>query len=326
MAIIKKNQGSKPVAALRKQAAKSPPSRELSTECVIPPALPHDALPNLMLRRDLEGERAIREYMRVAAADERVTHAERVAREHVLGRTIDAWDVLTDRGHWWVMTEPTNLYPRELFPSLDYVFSLHVGVTARLLSRPDAGIEPAEKQPLAAAWRRWEQAAELVAEAQEAEDMQSIGMRCRESLIAMVKAVATPAMVPSGMESPQTANVVQWCGLIADHVAHGGSAEHVRGYLKSASKSGWQLVNWLTHTSSATRPDAMLAVDITQHMLATFGTAIFRHAHGIPDRCPSCGSYQVGLRRAFEGERGAFPACQVCDWHADYESEQERQE
>jgi hypothetical protein len=34
--------------------------------------------------------------------------------------------------------------------------------------------------------------------------------------------------------------------VIANHVAHGSSADNVHGYLKAVSKTGWQLVNWLS--------------------------------------------------------------------------------
>ena len=83
---------------------------------------------------------------------------------------------------------------------------------------------------------------------EEAEDFQSVGMRCRECLISMVRILAKPSMVPPNTDTPQSANVVAWCVLISDHIAHGSSAERVRGYMKTTSKAGWELVNWLTHT------------------------------------------------------------------------------
>jgi hypothetical protein len=53
------------------------------------------------------------------------------------------------------------------------------------------------------------------------EEFQAVGMRCRESLVAMVKAAARPEMVAAGQEPPKAADVVHWCELIADHVAAG---------------------------------------------------------------------------------------------------------
>ena len=99
--------------------------------------MPEGALPNLLLTRDQEAERRIRDYVEWQAKDEKVSHAERVSTEFVLGRRLDAWDVRTDKGRWWVITSPTNLYSHELFPSLDYTLSFHVGVTTRMMSQPE---------------------------------------------------------------------------------------------------------------------------------------------------------------------------------------------
>lgn len=284
------------------------------TDCTIPPAIPDTALPDLMFKRDRHAEKAIRDYVEWQAREE-VIHAERVTTEYALGRKLEAWDVRTTKGRWWVITSPTNLYSQELFPSIDYTISFHVGVTARMISQLRPGVEPMEEALLAAAWRKWGQAGEALDEAEETEDFQAVGMRCRECFIAMVKTLAQPDMLPDGAITPKRSDVPVWSELIADHVAHGSSAEYVRRYLKAISKSGWQLVSWLTHASDATKADAVLALEATQHALATFGTAVLRHARGIPDRCPACGSYQVGLRcREPDESAEPVPGCRRCGW------------
>jgi hypothetical protein len=141
------------------------------------------------------------------------------------------------------------------------------------------------------AWRRWQQAVQALDEAEEPEDFQSVGMRCRECLVAMVRTRGLPAMVPDGTNPPKRADVVGWCDLIADHVAHGSSAERVRGYLKAVSKAGWDLVNWLTHAHGATLADGLIAHELTEHILVLFGAAMLRHRQSVPDRCESCGLY-----------------------------------
>lgn len=173
-----------------------------------------------------------------------------------------------------------------------------------------------ERALLRSAWRRWEQAVQALDQAEEAEEFQSVGARCRESLIAMVKSLALPEMVPSGQDAPRRADVKNWCELVANHVARGDSASEVRGYLKAISASGWQLVALLVHSGTAAHADGEIAINATQHILATFGIAVFRHARGIPDRCPDCGSYKIRLRRrpGAPKEAEAVPACQACGW------------
>lgn len=281
------------------------------SDCTIPPPIPDDALAGLVFKRDLHAEQEVRDYVESQANGEQVTHAELVTQAAALGTLWLGWDVRTDKGRWWVIAPMMNLYSQELFPSLDYTITFHVGLTARINSKAEPGVEPIERAMLAAAWRRWEQAAEALDEAEEAEEFQSVGMRCRECLVAMVRAVATPEMVPPGAAEPKRADVVGWSELVADHVAKGSSAEFVRRYLKSIAKGGWQLVGWLTHASNATAADARMTLDVTHHVLTTFSTALFRHQRGIPDRCPSCGSYKIGLWSATDAQE-PMPRCRSC--------------
>ncbi len=129
----------------------------------------------------------------------------------------------------------------------------------------------------------------------------------------MVRILALPEMVPDGTTAPKKADAIHWCELIANHVSRGSSAKEVRGYLKGTSKAAWELVSWLTHAQSATRADAILAHEVTQHVLAIFGTAVFRYRQKIPDRCESCGSYKIGL---WADEPGVpmRPRCHACGW------------
>ena len=103
-------------------------------------------------------------------------------------------------------TEPTNLYRQDLFPSLDYTISFHAGVMARMMSQRGAGVPAAERRLLAAAWRRWEQAAEALDHSDEAEEFQAVAMRCRECLIALAKAFGSTAVMPPGTEAPRGAD------------------------------------------------------------------------------------------------------------------------
>jgi len=289
-------------------------TRPVEGECIIPPKIPDTALSGLILNRDLDAETAVRRYVEREGKEE-VTHAERIMTEHALGQKYEGWDVRTTKGRWWVITPPINLYSQELFPSLDYTISFHVGLMARVMSRTRSGVEPMEEALLSAAWRKWQQADEALDEAEEAEDFQSVGMRCRESLIAMVKTLAKPEMVPTGDVEPKRADVPGWSERIANHIAHGSSAEYVRRYMKAGARSCWDLATWLTHASEATKADAVMALQATQHTLATFGTAVFRHAHGIPDHCPSCGSYQIGLHGKPDSDGSdAVAACRACGW------------
>jgi len=256
--------------------------------------------------------------MRWQARKERVIHLEKVATERVFDRRHDVWDVHTNRRRWWVITDPTNLYSQEHFPSLDYILSFHVGLMARMASSQakEPSADSAEQERLLAPWRRWEQAAESLDSAEEAEDFQAIGMRCRECLIELVQAAARPEMVPPGDEPPKRADFVNWIEVIVKTIARGSSAEEVRGYLRTLAKGVWQFVNWLTHAKNAVRADAKIALDSTAHMLSTLGSALVRHEGGLPERCPNCSSYQVSVdfRPDLRPDKPNFAVCGRCGW------------
>jgi len=290
-----------------------PAAAPAADDCIIPPAIPVEALSGLVFEQDEKSADEIATYVEGQARGETVAHAEKVMSQGVLGRKYECWDVRTDKSRFWVITSPTNLYDQTLFPSLDYTLSFHIGLMARVMARhePRAGVLQQITMP--AAWRRWQQAGQALDEAEEPEDFQSVGMRCRECLVGMVRALALPAMVPEDVVPPKRADVVGWCALIADHVAHGSSADRVRGYLKAISKAGWEFVSWLTHAQGATRADGLMAHELTQHILVLFGTAMLRHRQGVPDRCEACGSYSFEL---WADEPGVpmKPRCRSCGW------------
>jgi hypothetical protein len=277
------------------------------------------ALRRLKVRPDAEHEeRHVREYMEWQARDERVIHLEKVASERVFDRKHDVWDVHTDRRRWWVITAPTNLYSQEHFPSLDYILSFHVGLMARVASHENKASTAgsAERERLLAPWRRWEQAAEALDVAEEAEDFQGIGMRCRECLIELSQGAADLTMLQPGEESPKRADFLHWSEIIARTIAHGSSAEEVRSYLRTIAKSSWQFTNWLTHAKNAVRADAQIALDGTAHVLSTFGSTLLRHENGTPERCPNCSSYQmtVDFRPDIAPDTPNFSLCARCGW------------
>src|SRR5216684_5759849 len=158
-------------------------------------------------------KRAVSDYVEIQAR-EKVQHAERVMTEHVLGHDHDCWDVHTNKDRYWVITSPSNLYSQHYFPSLDFTLSFHIGVTARIMARSRGAPDDAQKGRLLPTWRRWEQAAETLDMAQEAEDFQAVGMKCRECLIQLVRSVAKPEMVPPGEEAPQRSNFISWSELM----------------------------------------------------------------------------------------------------------------
>lgn len=300
--------------------AKSSKTRKTKGDsaCTIPPELPKDQLHKLVFHQPPEEAQKIREYVEWQSRrdNEKVLHAEKVASERVLGREYNVWDVHTDgtEGRWWVITNPTNLYSQRLMPSMDYVLSFHIGLMMRVEAHREPVGSQAEQELLLVTNRKLIQAGEAYDEADEAGDFQSVGMHCRECLLAMIRELTDNGDFDGEGELPKKSDFKAWADRIAGLVASGGSSERVRSYLKKIADESWQLTNWLTHAANATRSDAMLALAATENVVASFVPMVLRARIGAPERCGRCKSYRLAIDwRAEIGPIGAYVMrCEAC--------------
>ena len=281
---------------------------------MIPGRPSNQALNEFAFKRDDAEAQHITEYVEWQARkdNERVTFLEKVLTEHVLGVPNHCWNVHTNKRQWWVIAgQLTNLYAQKLFPSLDYLLSFHLGLMLRMDSERTGTEDPRLADRLAAAFRLWEQAAQALDQSSESEEIQAVGMRCRETLLTFIKAVSEPTMVPPGEEVPQRANFVKWSGIIASHIAAGSRNERIRGFLKAVSKETWDLVNWLTHSANVTKIDGTMAIDATHSVLEAFGAALIRYERKMPERCSRCSSLRLQLVYMPELDHDTA-ICQTC--------------
>lgn len=285
--------------------------------CTLPPPIKDKSFLSTYTLTNAANEHSIREYVEWQAKEETVEHVEKIKSERVFDREYQCWDVHTDKNRWWVITNPTNLYSQEHFPSLDYTLSFHVGLMARVAAREVGKPQEGRKLRLSAVWRRWEEASEALSSSEESEEFQAVGMRCRECLIHLVRAVGNDEMVAAGDEAPKRSDVIGWSELIANAIARGSSEKDIRGFLKIIASQAWQLSNWLTHKSDAAPADASFVVDVVQTAISTFGTAVMRFESGAPERCPRCGSYRIAVGYNPELSPQYIASCEKCEWATD---------
>jgi hypothetical protein len=244
-------------------------------------------------------ERRIAEYVEgQCRGEEAVTHVERMLSTKVLGTLHEVWDVRTDADRYWVITEPTNLYSQEEFKSADYCLSFHIGLMMRVMERERVEPTEATADHVGTAWRKYEQAVEAFNSADEAEAYQSVGIHCREALIALGRHLAEVVPEYEAGASPKASDFKAWSEAGAEHVATG----RLRAYLKGTAERAWDLSVWLQHYADATPWDADLVLEATSHTVSMFGTAIVRHTRGPLPRCPQCASYRVEMDGGLVGD------------------------
>ncbi len=143
-------------------------------------------------------------------------------------------------------------------------------------------------------------------------------MRCRESLIAFAREASSVVELDDKAPLPKGERLQGRSKLITNTIAAGASAERRRGYLKSAAKSTWDLVNWLTHAGNATGFDSYFAFQATGHVLSSWSLSLLRFKHGDPDRCPRCSSYRLTTVYRYD-DIGTLHVTlsEVCQWESE---------
>ncbi|SFA68736.1 hypothetical protein SAMN04515620_1012 [Collimonas sp. OK607] len=279
--------------------------------------IPPELLGRYSVERDPFSEQDIADYVHSQARDETVQHVERIKREIVIGEPYDIWDVTTDQDRWWVITHPTNLYSQKHFPSLDYTLSFHIGLMMRVRSR-SSSLDGNDPTPFDEVIRRQEQAQGRFESAVEAEDYQSVGMLLREALVSVVAALRRRTEIPPEVEQPQAANFIVWTDVLMNQLCGGGSNKELRQHLKNTAKEAWQLANWLTHSRSADKTAAAIAIGSCETVIGHFIMLLERQRVGGTETCPACKSRDI--RSHFDVDIGLdgdyFLSCGACDWHS----------
>jgi hypothetical protein len=137
-------------------------------------------------------------------------------------------------------------------------------------------------------------------------------MMLREALLALTRELADADMVPSDAEQPKLGDFVHWSEYITDALTDDETLKRLRVPLKAAAKDTWQVVNNLTHTTSANATLASLAAQQTQHLFEQWALLL----RAIDDkglRCPVCDSLRVIEQTAIvEGLEVEHLLCESC--------------
>lgn len=265
-------------------------------------------------------ERRIRDYVNSQShADDQAGLVQKVGSRRVMGRVHESYDVHCANSRWWVITEPTNLYSQDDFPEIEQALIFHIGLGVFMSERGRTEIDEEQEDHVSGAFRRFRQAVDTMNSAAEAEDYQSVGIKCRDSLIALAKTHADAEWVGEVIERPKAADFKGWGNIFADRLADG----RMRNYLKALVDKTWDLTVWLQHNSNATPIDADIVIEATGNLLGTMSKLMRQRESGPPPRCPRCESYRIDedIEHTDEPEPGFYASmvCGSCGWRSDRE-------
>jgi hypothetical protein len=264
-------------------------------------------------------ERYVRDYVNGQSPEvDQAEIIQKVGSKRILGRVHDIYDVHCAKTRWWVITEPTNLYLQSDYPESEQALIFHIGLGVVLAERSRADLEDEHEEHVSGAWRRFRQALDTMNEASESEDFQSVGIKCRDALIALAKFHMDAPWVGEVQDPPKAADFKGWANIFAERLTDG---RRLRAYLKAIVDKTWDLTVWLQHYSNATPVDADLVLDATSHVLGTFSKLIHRLEVGEPERCPRCDSYRIDedIQHDEAHGEGFFESqvCGACGWRSE---------
>ena len=258
----------------------------------------------------------VREYFEWQAPDLKVTFLQKVYSETVLNTRHDVWDIHTNKDRWWVITGGTNLYSQAQFPNMDLALTFHIGLMLRIPRTVEQQENDVRILPFEPVLEKMEEVGDAMSQAHNLADYQAVGVRCRETLLALISAAQDAAVWTDS--PPQRANFRAWTKIIFNDLLPSETNKERRGAIKQTLESAWTFTNWLTHAKSATWLDADMAHALTQQAVNIATTQILRVLRGVPEECPQCGSPylepECGENSAAPDVVWERPTCTECDW------------
>ncbi len=252
----------------------------------------------------------------------KVIHSKPEHTYNELGFDITIWNVKTDNdGSWWVAQGdlPMNLYSQDkpYFFSTDEVFSFHLGIMLRLLEdeakSPDNFINHISNGVTItiALRRKLAIAAEKLNEAVEIEDIQSIGVICRETLIELIECLYELDSI-DGEEKFKKSDVKNRGELFITKYLTGSQNTELRKHMRSLLNCAWDYSNTVTHSSSKTKHEASICLTITIALVSSFENILDKYFDPLAGlECKNCGSRKLIVAENNETD-DLLIICEIC--------------
>jgi len=226
---------------------------------------------------------------------------------HDLGVEIHVWNVKAEGSNWWVVEgdgAPMNLYTQdEFYFSADEAYSFHMGITQRLQARHQKEFKhiidelPLDIDAAKSISRRLNIAAANLNEIAGAEDIQSIGLTCRESLIelAAVLVEANPGILAEN--NLKAADFKGIAKVVISIYASGKRNDNLRKHSRNMAEMAWDYASEIVHSPNRNIPDAKICLLLTCTIVSIFQNLYLKYlGFDAEEKCPECKSMNFVLQ------------------------------
>jgi len=255
-----------------------------------------------------DAEKDVREYIE-SQIDCNVLSSKQETTIKDLGHEITIWNVKTDKeGSWWVATSddlPMNLYPQDkpYYFTTDEVFSFHLGLMMRVLyeheTRPKNVIDflSGEINTASEIRRMLELTTEKLNDATELEEIQAIGVMCREILLKQIEVISqSDSLTLEGIETLKKADFKNRTDLILKTILPGKRNKELRKTTKNLAFGVWDLSNSLTHSKSGTEHEAGVCLTLCTSFITSIEHLLLNYFDILSgEKCRKCGSKKLTI-------------------------------
>lgn len=220
---------------------------------------------------------------------------------HDLGLEINVWNVKAEGTSWWVVEGegvPINLYSQDAnYFSADEAYSFHMGITQRLQASYHKEFKhiidelPLDIDRVKSISRRLNLASQDLNNVCGSEDIQSIGLTCRESLIELAAVLANdnPSLLKdSDLKAADFKGIAK--AVIALY-AQGKSNSNLRKRCRSIAEFAWDHSSEIVHSPNKNIPDAKICLLFTCSVVSIFENLFLKHlGFDSEPKCSECKS------------------------------------
>ena len=255
---------------------------------------------------------------------------------HDLGIEVNVWNVKAEDSSWWVVegeNAPMNLYTQDAnYFSADEAYSFHMGITQRLQADYQKGFKhvinelPLDIDRVQSISRRLNNASQDLNNVSGPEDIQSIALTCRESLVELAKVLANDN--PNLLENNdlKAADFKGIAKAVVGIYAPGKSNSKLRKRCCSMADIAWDQAAEMVHSSSRNIPDAKICLLFTCSVVSIFQNLFFKYlGFDSEPKCPECKGMDYEFISS-ENESKIFMHCNICDYEEEIQIEDDEVE
>lgn len=239
-----------------------------------------------------------------------------------VGGEVNVWNVKASESSWWVVEGegvPMNLYTQDAnYFSADEAYSFHLGITQRLHARHHKEFKhiideiPLDIERVKSISRRLNIASQELNEVVGPEDVQSIGLTCRESLIelAVVLAQDNPSLLEDN--NLKAADFKGIADAVITIYAQGKSNSKLRKRCRAVSEFAWDQASEVVHSPNKNIPDAKICLLLTCSVVSIFQNLYLKYlGFDSEPKCPECKSMDYEFLQT-DHESGLVMQCNSC--------------